>query len=270
MKTVLISIKEKFWRLILSGEKSLEIRKSRPKEIEYPFRVICYISGRGIMGAFICDGIIKTNNYPQLAENSCLSVGKIFDYANGISGRSDNCLYGWHVQEETPVEFDGAFKIETAGLNRPPQSWCYIGNYTANEVAYSFDGETYGCTYDNTKEALSDALLEIESMKKFPPARGAVPNKIFVGQCKTFQPSLSGSGFDAIEAVQCQAAEEGGEYGEDYLSDVSKEQAEELENALEAVFQEWIEKHNLHANFYTVPSFDIYTYDGEKIITEGE
>lgn len=49
MKTVLISIKEKFWRLILSGEKSLEIRKARPKDIEYPFRVICYISGRGIM-----------------------------------------------------------------------------------------------------------------------------------------------------------------------------------------------------------------------------
>lgn len=270
MKTVLISIKEKFWRLILSGEKSLEIRKARPKDIEYPFRVICYISGRGIMGAFICDGVIKTNNYPQLAESSCLSVGKLFEYANGISGRSDNCLYGWHVEKGTPVEFDTVLRIETAGLNRPPQSWCYIGDYTANKVAYSFDGESYSCTYNNTKEALKDALFELESMKKYPPARGTIPNKIFIGQCEVFKPSLSGSGYDAIDAVQCQAAEEGGEYGEDYLSDVTKEQVKELENALEVAFQAWIEKHNLYPNFYTVPSFSIYTYDGEKIITEGD
>ena len=54
MKTVLISIKEKWWKKILSGEKELEIRKNRPKGIEYPFRVVCYVTGRGIMGAFTC------------------------------------------------------------------------------------------------------------------------------------------------------------------------------------------------------------------------
>lgn len=270
MRTVLISIKEKFWRLILSGEKSLEIRKARPKNIEYPFRVVCYISGRGILGAFICDGIIKTNDYPRLAEDGRLSLGEVFEYANGITGNTNNCLYGWHVEEGTPVEFDSALRIETAGLRRPPQSWCYIGDYTANKVAYSFDGESYGCMYNNTKEALKDALSELEGMKKYPPARGTIPNKIFVGQCEVFRPSLSGSGWDAIETVQCQAEDAGGEWAEDYLSDVTKEQIQELENALEAVFQIWIEKHNLHPNFYTVPSFDIYTYDGEKIITEGD
>lgn len=55
MKTVLISIKEKWWKKILSGEKELEIRKNRPKGIEYPFRAVCYVTGRGIMGAFTCD-----------------------------------------------------------------------------------------------------------------------------------------------------------------------------------------------------------------------
>ena len=55
MKTVLISIKEKWWKKILSNEKELEIRKNRPKGIEYPFRVVCYVTGRGIMGAFTCD-----------------------------------------------------------------------------------------------------------------------------------------------------------------------------------------------------------------------
>lgn len=70
MKTVLISIKEKWWKKILSGEKELEIRKNRPKGIEYPFRVVCYVTGRGIMGAFTCDYIKKTNDYKEHRSNS--------------------------------------------------------------------------------------------------------------------------------------------------------------------------------------------------------
>lgn len=181
MKTVLISIKEKWWKKILSGEKELEIRKNRPKGIEYPFRVVCYVTGRGIMGAFTCDYIKKTNDYKELSECSGLEPGELFEYANGANGKTDTCLYGWHVQKGTPVEFDQAFKIDTAGVTRPPQSWCYIQEYTANLVAYSFDGETYGATYNNTKEALKDAITEFEEFKKYPPKRG-IPNKIFVGQ----------------------------------------------------------------------------------------
>ena len=126
MKTVLISIKEKWWKKILSGEKELEIRKNRPKGIEYPFRVVCYVTGRGIMGAFTCDYIKKTNDYKELSECSGLEPGKLFEYANGANGKTDTCLYGWHVQEGTAVEFDQAFKIDTAGVTRPPQSWCYV------------------------------------------------------------------------------------------------------------------------------------------------
>lgn len=269
MKTVLISIKEKWWKKILSGEKELEIRKNRPKGIEYPFRVVCYVTGRGIMGAFICDYIKKTNDYKELSERSGLEPGELFEYANGANGKTDTCLYGWHVQEGTPVEFDQAFKIDTAGVTRPPQSWCYIQEYTANLVAYSFDGETYGATYNNTKEALKDAIVEFEEFKKYPPKRG-IPNKIFVGQCEFYRPSLSNSGYDVIEAVQSQAQDEGGEWADDYLNDATKEQIEELENGLEAVFQDWIQKYNFYPNFYTIPAADVYTYDGEQLIQEGD
>ena len=246
MKTVLISIKEKWWKKILSGEKELEIRKNRPKGIEYPFRVVCYVTGRGIMGAFTCDYIKKTNDYKELSERSGLEPGELFEYANG---KTDTCLYGWHVKEETPVEFDQA--------------------YTANLVAYSFDGETYGATYNNTKEALKDAIVEFEEFKKHPLKRG-IPNKIFVGQCEFYRPSLSNSGYDVIEAVQCQAQDEGGEWADDYLDDATKEQIEELENGLEAVFQDWIQKYNFYPNFYTIPAADVYTYDGEQLIQEGD
>lgn len=36
MKTVLISIKEKWWKKILSGEKELEIRKNRRRGLNIP------------------------------------------------------------------------------------------------------------------------------------------------------------------------------------------------------------------------------------------
>ena len=73
MKSVLISIKPKYCELIASGQKTMEVRKTRPK-IETPFK--CYIyctkdfyrKGDGyfqgkycgkVIGEFVCDKIDK-------------------------------------------------------------------------------------------------------------------------------------------------------------------------------------------------------------------
>lgn len=77
MKAVLISIQPKWCRLIASGKKTVEVRKTKPK-LETPFK--CYIyctQGKGItdnyrlenndlgnskvIGEFVCDKIIKLN-----------------------------------------------------------------------------------------------------------------------------------------------------------------------------------------------------------------
>ena len=116
---------------------------------------------------------------------------------------------------------------------------------------------------------MKDAIAEFEEFKKCPPKRG-IPNKIFVGQCEFYRPSLSNSGYDVIEAVQCQAQDEGGEWADDYLDDATRDQIEELESGIEAVFQEWIQKYNFYPNFYTIPAADVYTYDGEQLIQEGD
>ena len=73
-----------------------------------------------------------------------------------------------------------------------------------------------------------------------------------------------------IEAVQRQAQDEGGEWADDYLDDATREQIGELESCLEAVFQEWIQKYNFYPNFYTILTADVYTYDGEQLIQEGD
>ena len=41
-KAVVISIKREWLSKIMAGEKTLEVRKSRPWEISFPFAVFCY------------------------------------------------------------------------------------------------------------------------------------------------------------------------------------------------------------------------------------
>lgn len=263
MKTVLISIKPKWWDLILEGKKTVEVRKSGPKDIEFPFKVVCYVTGKGIVGQFMCEYISITNSYSSLTDLSQLTLEEISEYANNSNGRKkkgpkDGHVYAWKIKNGSAVEYDEVFKITKTGLDRPPQSWCYIPTFTENKVAYSFDGECYGCTYDNTAEAFVDIYSEIQDKKEIPP-------KVYIGQCDFFKPSLSGSGWDPIEAVIENADDEGfGEWDDGYLDDVTPEQLDELAEELDTVFQKWIEKHNFEAGFYSVPSFDIYTYCPES------
>lgn len=61
-KVVLLSIKKQWLDKILAGEKTIEVRKTRPWEFEYPFTVLCYETkkegGSGkIVAAFVCDFI---------------------------------------------------------------------------------------------------------------------------------------------------------------------------------------------------------------------
>lgn len=263
MKTVLISIKAKWWKLILSGKKSVEIRKTAPAEIEFPFRAVVYVPKTGIVGAFDCEGVTRTNLYESLAERSCLTVEQISKY--GAGGK----VCGWLIKKDSPIEFDNPFPVETSGQTRPPQSWQYIPNYRANLVSYSFDNENYGCTFENTAEALKDAAADL---KRWAPYYQVDGKKIYVGACEFFQPCLSASAYDAVESVICQADDEGfGEWADDYLSDVTKEQYQELEEQLDAVFNAWIEKNGLHAGFYKINSYSEYLFDkaeGEFVTPE--
>lgn len=128
MKAVLISIRPKWCEKIASGEKTIEVRKTRPK-IETPFRSFIYetknISGlRGftilgryrlgkVIGEFVCDkvstcdhytaavnfnslGLPYESSYPYLIfeddyRSMCLTYGELKNYGNGKP------LYAWHI-----------------------------------------------------------------------------------------------------------------------------------------------------------------------------
>ena len=120
-KAVLISIRPKWCQKITSGEKTIEVRKTKPK-MNTPFK--CYIyctlpkyphedfiatdyprpqfyGGGKVVGEFTCDRIFPINVFDngsiqnwlfEHMERSCLTYEELADYiGNGKTG------HGWHI-----------------------------------------------------------------------------------------------------------------------------------------------------------------------------
>lgn len=153
MKSVLLSIQPKWCEKIASGEKTVEIRKTKPK-IEPPFKCYIYctkpkttnpheiieIHSEGkihkangkVIGEFICDDIIYAGlgNYRILKTSETqIEPLDLLDYAD------DKRVYGWHISHL--VIYDkpkGLGNFHHCGDNyhfnppvmKPPQSWCYV------------------------------------------------------------------------------------------------------------------------------------------------
>lgn len=174
MKSVMLSIRPKWCEMIASGEKTIEVRKTKPK-LETPFK--CYIyctSGRPdlnipisperlmqdyldtgsmqslncplgngkVIGEFTCDRIYELaplNHAPDDVEKkACLTREEIVNYIKGTG-------YGWHIvglriydQPRELSEFTGLrntrFGAAPYDIKRAPQSWCYVEEWEENDV----------------------------------------------------------------------------------------------------------------------------------------
>ena len=158
MKAVLISIRPEWCERIISGEKTVEIRKNRPK-LEPPFKCYVYCTyGRGlierfdaiypnvllvqtvssracwgnccngkVIGEFICDKIVPVivfengsiQNWKYYElEKACVDYRIMADYIG--SGKTG---YGWHISDfkvyTAPKELD-EFKVR-----RRSGDWSY-------------------------------------------------------------------------------------------------------------------------------------------------
>ena len=129
MQEILLSLHAKYWDLIKSGKKTIEIRKTKPRIVQMPFRVIVYVTGGiGVVGKFDCDTITETMHPVSLLDGSCLTEKELTDYAAGKP------LVGWHIKKDSVIEFETPFPLKMAvGLSTPPQSWCYL-NKEAREL----------------------------------------------------------------------------------------------------------------------------------------
>ena len=142
-KAVMLSIRPKWCEKIASGEKTVEVRKTRPK-LDTPFK--CYIYetqgwvekdgimafrlGGRVIGEFTCDRIyeletrspggryhVKGEGQPtanDVAWQSCLALKDMHEYLQSKVG------YGWHISDfviyDEPKklsEFKGLCKVES-------------------------------------------------------------------------------------------------------------------------------------------------------------
>ena len=140
MKNVLISIKPEWCKLIMSGQKTIEFRKTYPKWC--PCKVVIYCSKGGkkiykdgvllngkVIGEFSCNGVFKDvqnavnsdktfYNRTFFERQGCVIPGALQAYSAGSS------VYGWEISNLKMYEKPKTLK--DFGVDKAPQSWQYI------------------------------------------------------------------------------------------------------------------------------------------------
>lgn len=159
-KAVMLSIRPKWCGKIASGEKTIEVRKTRPK-LDTPFKCYIYCTQSGValgawgkqgkvIGEFTCDRIYwlaPLNHAPEdVEQQACLTREEIVRYLKGAG-----C--GWHISdlkiydkpkeltefhtwkkckscskggyESTACIYDENCMVPVA-ITKAPQSWCYV------------------------------------------------------------------------------------------------------------------------------------------------
>lgn len=150
MKSVLISIKPKWVEKTVRGEKTIEVRKTAPKEV--PFKCYIYMSQGDlkdlgsysewiyknrmkVIGEFVCDMIELFTEYELLYDGNYVEKETRVPTEELLSYKGKNdFLYGWHISAlkiyDKPKELREFFtpmgKRPSYMIERPPQSWQYV------------------------------------------------------------------------------------------------------------------------------------------------
>lgn len=162
MKAVLISIQPKYVKLIMDGSKTIEVRKSYPKQLKTPFKCYLYCTSkkpylyknpnngelffdsdeyrggdyedrflsRKVVGEFVCDKVeqftVGSIGCDTIQEKAWLSYTDMINYfykPNELGHAIKKFGYGWHISDLKI--YDKPKELGEFGFGRAPQSWCY-------------------------------------------------------------------------------------------------------------------------------------------------
>ena len=179
MKAILMSVHPKWCEKIFNGEKTIEVRKSRPS-IPTPFTVYVYqtkhkggkaivsevlnsvYSGGKVIGSFVCDQIFEipceTTQPHWLKESTRLTDEQYMEYLGNKNG------YGWHITE--PKLFDKPRELSEFYKPCPFNEDCDIlcpyaeGEYHGDGI--NGDVEFIGCLNRITRPPQSWCYVEEE------------------------------------------------------------------------------------------------------------
>ena len=153
MKEVMLSVKPRWCELIASGEKMIEVRKTKPR-VELPFKCYIYCSdersnpqiGGKVIGEFVCDEIKDAEDLTgaELFKLSCMDFEDWQKYTDGHKGK----VWCWSITElrvyEHPKELSEFRSLKVKGtehdhrrMRRPPQSYCFVEKYVEDVKADS-------------------------------------------------------------------------------------------------------------------------------------
>ena len=147
---VLISVQPKWLKLIINGQKTIEVRKTAPARVTVPFKCYLYctmpnttdpsqslhlwvwdketpprLNGK-VVGEFMCDKLFPIwPGYAGKDGDSCLTYTEMEDYL----GEQES---GWafHIPEvityDEPRELGSLYTVKGGPVTRAPQSWMYV------------------------------------------------------------------------------------------------------------------------------------------------
>ena len=129
-----------------------------------------------------------------------------------------------------------------------------------NKFSYSFyEDIEYSSEYDSVEEALEAAKLDAKNDDEFKDM-----DTVYVGRIYRFVPEVDA--WSIIERLQDDADDEAYEASEDYLQDVSDEEANKLEAMLTETFNKWARETGNEPNFFVVKDIKEYSLeDGNEL-----
>lgn len=127
-----------------------------------------------------------------------------------------------------------------------------------NKFSYSFyEDIEYSSEYDSVEEALEAAKLDAKNDDEFKDM-----DTVYVGRIYRFVPVVDA--WSIIERLQDDADDEAYEASEDYLQDVSDEEANKLEAMLTETFNKWAKETGNEPSFFTVEEIHEYSLEDSE------
>lgn len=175
MKAVLTSIRPKWCEAIAAGEKTIEVRKTRPN-IETPFKCYIYetkatkgvrgfsVLGRyrigTVIGEFVCDkverfsvGSFRSDDIEKIA---CLSYNEMINYfykPEELDGKTAKQGFAWHISDLKIYDKPKELSEFRKPLDRVWGSYC---NDYCDRGCISFGSTDYSCNdYWNWEKGLT-------------------------------------------------------------------------------------------------------------------
>lgn len=117
--------------------------------------------------------------------------------------------------------------------------------------AYSLNEEHFQGSFSSRENALAEA-------------RATYPDEERIWTGEMVEPIRHVSASDVIEDVAVNTADFSGDWADGYLTNIPKDAVEELENALQEVWDKWEKKHKLAPNWFNIINVE------EHELEEGE